>query len=58
MAIGAPRRRSAPLRVGAMLIALVLAAFAGAAIGLVWQSADVLGDEPEDELVMAEEPGA
>ena len=37
MALGTPVRPREPLRVWLMLAALVLAAFLGAAAGLVWQ---------------------
>ena len=39
MALGPPGRRNEPLYVVPMALALVLAAFLGAALGLVWQSA-------------------
>jgi len=39
MTLGSPNRRNDPLHVGWMALALVLAAFLGAAVGLVWQSA-------------------
>ena len=39
MPLGAPTRRTEPLYVVPMALALVAAAFTGAAIGLVWQSA-------------------
>ncbi len=42
---GEPPRRRPPLYVIPMGIALVLAAFLGAAVGLVWQSSG-LGEEP------------
>jgi len=45
--LGRPGRRDPPLNVVAMAIVLVLAAFAGAGIGLVWQSSG-LGDDAED----------
>ena len=38
MAIGPPGRRPDPLNVTAMALALVLAAFLGAALGLLWQA--------------------
>lgn len=39
MTLGSPNRRKEPLYVVPMALALVAAAFTGAAIGLVWQSA-------------------
>ncbi|MGB3166999.1 MAG: hypothetical protein WBA68_09520 [Alteraurantiacibacter sp.] len=51
MAIGSTQRKKSPLGVFAMLVALVLAAFFGAAAGLVWQGADWFSDEPEDEVI-------
>lgn len=57
MAIGNPRTRSAPLGVLLMLAALVIAAFLGAAAGLVWQNSDWFADDPEHEIVTAETPG-
>lgn len=39
-----------------MLVALVLAAFIGAAAGLIWQSAGWFDDEPEHEIVTADAP--
>ena len=52
--LGGPGRRDPPLHVFLMAIALVLAAFAGAAIGLVWQSSG-FGDEGT-EAESGEEP--
>ena len=51
MAFGGPKRKKTPLGVFVMLLALVLSAVAGAAAGLVWQSSDWFGEEPEDEIV-------
>jgi len=39
MALGPSGRRNEPLHVIPMALALVLAAFLGAALGLIWQSA-------------------
>ena len=39
-----------------MLVALVLAAFIGAAAGLIWQSAGWSAEEPEQEIVTADTP--
>jgi hypothetical protein len=47
MTLGSPVRRNEPLRVGWMALALVLAAFLGAAVGLVWQS---IGFGSDDEV--------
>lgn len=38
MALGSPGRRNDPLHVTAMALALVLAAFVGAALGLAWHA--------------------
>ena len=46
MALGPSGRRNEPLYVMPMALALVLAAFLGAALGLVWQSAG-FGEEEE-----------
>ncbi len=51
MAIGSPKRKKAPLGVFVMIIALVLAAFFGAAAGLIWQSSDWLSEAPEEEVL-------
>ena len=45
MALGSPGRHNDPLHVIPMALALVLAAFLGAALGLVWQSAGFGEDE-------------
>ena len=45
MTLGSPNRRNDPLHVGWMALALVLAAFLGAALGLVWQSAGFGGGD-------------
>ncbi len=39
-----------------MLAALVLAAFLGAAVGLVWQNSSWFDDDSEHEIVTAETP--
>ena len=46
MALGPPGRRNEPLHVGIMALALVLAAFLGAALGLVWHWSGLCDDEP------------
>ena len=45
MPLGPSGRRNEPLHVVPMALALVLAAFLGAALGLVWQSAGFGGDD-------------
>ena len=45
MALGQASRRNDPLHVVPMALALVLAAFLGGAMGLVWQSAGFGGDD-------------
>jgi len=44
MALGPSGRRSEPLNVIGMALALVLAAFVGAALGLIWHASG-LGEE-------------
>jgi hypothetical protein len=46
MPLGPAGRRNEPLHVVPMALALVLAAFLGAAVGLVWQSTG-FGEEEE-----------
>lgn len=55
MGLTKPTRRNTPLGVPFMAIGLVIAAFLGAGIGLVWQSSGIGADE--EELLTAEEPG-
>ena len=55
MALGAQGRRKTPIGVIPMLFALVIAAFLGAAAGLVWQSSDLLDEEPEEEVVTTDQ---
>ena len=45
MALGQASRRNDPLHVIPMALALVLAAFLGGAMGLVWQSAGFGGED-------------
>jgi len=45
MMLGRSGRRREPLHVWIMALALVLAAFLGAALGLVWQSSGFGNDE-------------
>ena len=45
MSLGPSNRPNEPLHVVAMAFALVLAAFLGAALGLVWQSAGFGGGD-------------
>ena len=56
MPFGNTRKRKAPLGVLIMIVALVLAAFIGAAAGLIWQSAGGFDEDPEHEVVTAEAP--
>lgn len=58
MALGNPHRTKAPLGVPLMVIALVLAAFLGAAAGLVWQGSDWFSDAPEEEVLTNEKAPA
>lgn len=54
MPLGPPGRRSDPLNVIAMALALVFAAFLGAALGLVWHASGFAVDrdgEQADEAV-------
>ena len=39
-----------------MLLALVVAAFLGGGLGLVWQSASQFAEDDEDEIVTVETP--
>ena len=45
MALGPPGRRNEPLNVIGMALALVLAAFLGAALGLIWHASGMGGEE-------------
>ena len=49
MTLGSSGRRDEPLYVMPMALALVLAAFLGAALGLVWQSAGFGGEDAKAE---------
>lgn len=49
-------RGGARFGVWVMLLALVVAAFLGGALGLVWQSASQLAEDDEDEIVTVETP--
>ncbi|WAT16747.1 hypothetical protein OZN62_07275 [Aurantiacibacter sp. MUD11] len=51
MALGTPQKRKTPLGVLVMLSALVVAAFLGAAVGLVWQKSGWFDEEIEDEVL-------
>jgi ferric-dicitrate binding protein FerR (iron transport regulator) len=55
MSLGTPRRPAEPLRVLAMAAALAFAAFAGGALGLVWQSVG-LGSDQADRATKADKP--
>ena len=55
MAIGNPNPKRPPMGVFVMAMALVIAAFLGAAAGLVWQSADWFSEDPEEEVVTREQ---
>ena len=55
LGLGGPGRTDPPLHVIVMAIVLVLAAFAGAGIGLVWQSSG-LGDDAATAQDAAAEP--
>ncbi|MDE1467201.1 hypothetical protein [Aurantiacibacter sp. D1-12] len=54
MALGNPAPKKAPLGVFFMLLALVTAAFFGAAAGLIWQSVDWFDEVPEEEVLVSE----
>jgi hypothetical protein len=56
MAFGNPGRKSASLHVGWMLAALVIAAFLGASLGLVWLNSNWLSEDEEHEIVTSETP--
>jgi len=49
MPLGSSGRHNEPLHVVPMALALALAAFAGAAIGLVWQSAGFGSEEQRED---------
>lgn len=58
MTLGGPQSDKASLGVLVMLAALLLSAFLGGAIGLVWQSVDWFDEDPADETVTAaDDPG-
>ena len=55
MALGPSGRRNEPLNVIPMALALVLAAFLGGALGLVWHAAGFGGEEePQEAAAPAE----
>ena len=54
MAIGERRRRRPPLRVWLMAIGLVVSAFLGASLGLVWQTSG-LGDADDSSAEVSQE---
>lgn len=58
MAFTQPPRRQEPLHVIPMALLLVLAAFTGAALGLIWQSAGIGGDRTPAEGRLLTEDGA
>ena len=55
MHLGPPSRRKEPLNVIAMALALALAAFLGAAMGLIWHASG-FGDSDE-KTANAQQPG-
>lgn len=55
MALGNPPPHKAPLGVLVMAVALVLAAFLGAALGLIWQGSDWFSDQPEEEVLTSQD---
>ena len=58
MALGPSGRRNEPLHVIAMALALVFAAFLGAALGLVWHASGFGEDAPAaDAAAAAEQAG-
>ncbi|WP_156169988.1 hypothetical protein [Aurantiacibacter luteus] len=54
MALHRPGRKQSPMGVPIMLGALIVAAFLGAAAGLIWQSTDWADEETPEEVVTAE----
>lgn len=58
MPFGNAGKRKTPLGVLIMMAALVLAAFLGAAVGLVLENATWFQDDPEHEIVTAETPAS
>lgn len=57
MAFGNSHRKSASLHVGWMLVALVVAAFLGASLGLFWLNSNWFSGDAEHEIVTSETPG-
>lgn len=55
MVLGAPGRPREKLGVMRMALALVLAAFLGAALGLVWQSSSFFEDDEEVEVLTTQD---
>lgn len=51
MPIGEPQRKSASLGVIWIALALIFAAFLGAALGLVWQSSGFGQEEPQEKVL-------
>lgn len=51
MALGNPGPNQKPLGIWIMAAALVISAFLGASIGLVWQSSDWLSQDPEEDVL-------
>lgn len=58
MGLGPSGRRNDPLNVIAMALALVLAAFLGAALGLLWHASGLGDDGARDAEARTEEPSA
>ncbi|WP_340587390.1 hypothetical protein [Erythrobacter alti] len=58
MALGNPQRKKSPLGVLIMLTSLVIAAFLGAAAGLVWQSSDWFSEKPEEQTLTSQDDPA
>lgn len=56
MAFGSGGGGRQPIGAMWMLLALILAAFLGGALGLVWQGASFFDDEAEEEVVTRETP--
>jgi hypothetical protein len=56
MLLGLRQKEKRSLGVLHMLLALVIAAFLGGALGLIWQGSSFFGDDAEEEVVTAAVP--
>ncbi len=56
MLFGPRQKEKRTLGVLRMLLALVIAAFLGGALGLIWQGSSFFGDDTETEVLTADTP--